>query len=282
MDKKDDVLAYIRMKGPSLPNEVAKHIGGDTFLAAAYLSELKEMQKLKISNLKVGGGSPLYYIPGQEQNLQNFSDNLNEKNKKAYEILKSRKVVRDISLVPVFRAAMRSIKDFAVPLTATIEGKKELFWRWYLLPNHEAETVVKKMFSKPKLMPKKPVVKTTQEKLAQEEKPIVKKEIEHNFYDEVLSYFKKNKIKVLEEKIIRKSSELDFIVDIPSSLGELRYYVKAKSKKKVNDGDLSSVFIQGQTKRLPVLFLGKGDLSKKAQAMLEEEFKGMRFNKIGS
>ncbi len=127
--------------------------------------------------------------------------------------------------------------------------------------------------------------KETQQKLERksEERPTQKGEttqLKSEFYGEVNNYFIRNRIKVVEETIIRKNSEIEFIVEVPSAVGGLRYYVKAKSKKRINDGDLSSIFIQGQTKRLPVLFLSKGELTKKAQEMLETEFKGMRFNKI--
>ena len=74
---------------------------------------------------------------------------------------------------------------------------------------------------------------------------------------------------------------IDFIVELPSPVGNLRYYVKAKAKKKVNEGDLSTAFIKGQSKRLPVLFISKGEVSKKAQELLDVEFKGMKVSQIG-
>ena len=93
-------------------------------------------------------------------------------------------------------------------------------------------------------------------------------------------YFTKNRIKIIEENIVRKESESEFIIQVPSSVGSLTYFCKAKSKKKINDGDLSSAYIQGQSKKLPVLFLTKGELTKKAEGLLEKEFKGMYVKKI--
>jgi hypothetical protein len=305
MDAKEKIIGFIRINGPSLPTGIAKKIEEDSFFVSAHLSELKEMGKIKISNVKVGGGSPLYYLPGQEAQLQKFSDNLGEKEKKVYDLLSQKKILRDSSLVPVFRAAIRSIKDFAFPFTVNINGRKEIFWKWYTLANEEAGKLVRDLLGIKKEEKKeekrkevteeiKPGVKeeeinketqTEDKKLAERpkekqaklgEKPKPKS----NFEDELRQYFDKNKIKILEENIIRKNSDIDFIVEVPSSVGSLKYYVKAKSKKKINDGDLSTVFIQAQTKRLPALFLGKGDLTKKAEEMLESEFKGMKFNKI--
>ena len=310
MDTKEKILNYIRINGPSLPTSLAKKLEDNSFFISAHLSEMKELGKIKISNIKVGGGSPLYYIPGQEAQLENFSDNLGEKERKVYELLKERKILRDSSLVPVFRAAIRTIKDFTSPLTVNFKNEKVLFWKWKFFSNEEAGKLIrtklgiKKEIKKPESKPeqKKPEIKKEEKKTEQpkiEEKPLPKKEIAEeqkklqeeqkrepkkeepktDFYQEVISYFNKNHIIIIEENIIRKT-EFDFIVEVPSPVGKLKYFVKAKSKKKLNEGDLSSVFVQSQTKRLPVLFLVKGDLTKKAQDMLETEFKGMRYNKI--
>jgi len=40
------------------------------------------------------------------------------------------------------------------------------------------------------------------------------------------------------------------------------------------------VYIQAQSKKLPVLFLTTGNVTKKAEEMLNKEFKGMQVKKI--
>lgn len=84
----------------------------------------------------------------------------------------------------------------------------------------------------------------------------------------------------METNIVKKSTELDFIIKIPSPVGPLRYFCKAKTKKKVTHADLSALYVQGETKKLPVLFLTKGELNKKAKGMLENEFKNMRVQQL--
>jgi hypothetical protein len=296
MDAREKILSFLGQNGPSVPTAIAKQLEGDSFFASAYLSEMKEQGKIKISSLKMGG-SPLYYIPGQEEMLQNFSDNLNEKEKRIYDMLREKKILRDSSLVPVFRAAIRMIKDFAVPLTVDVNGNKELFWKWSLLANNEAGEIVRKLLGIKKEEPKpakvegktevrkEEIKEKIEEKKEEREEKIEEaaeeevKEAARAFIDEVREYFSRNNIKIIDEKIIRKT-EMEFIVEVPSPVGQLKYYVKAKSKKRLNDGDLSSVFIQAQSRRMPALFLGKGELTKKAMEMLENEFKGMRYNKI--
>jgi hypothetical protein len=145
MNLQDKILSYISINGPSVPNKISKHIEKDSFFTSAHLSELKEQGKLKISFLKIGGGSPLYFLPGQESKLKDFSDYLGEKEKKVFDLLNQKKVLRDSDLVPVFRAAIRSLKDFAFSFFVNYKGKKETFWKWYLISNKEAETIVKNL-----------------------------------------------------------------------------------------------------------------------------------------
>ena len=70
------------------------------------------------------------------------------------------------------------------------------------------------------------------------------------------------------------------IIRIPSAVGKLKYYVKARNKKLSNDKDLSSAYVQGLTKNLPVLFVYTGKLTKKAESMLDNEFKHITLKKI--
>ena len=69
------------------------------------------------------------------------------------------------------------------------------------------------------------------------------------------------------------NKEYDLIINIPSPAGELTYYCKAKSSKRVSDGDLSSAVLKAQSKRLPALFLTTGELTKKAEEALKAELK---------
>ncbi|MCH9029894.1 MAG: hypothetical protein IH819_09840 [Bacteroidetes bacterium] len=48
----------------------------------------------------------------------------------------------------------------------------------------------------------------------------------------------------------------------------------------MSDGDLSSALIQAQSKGLPLLFLTKGELTKKAKEMIETELHNIIFKKI--
>jgi len=286
INTKQKILELIKIKGPIIPAQISKEINSDILMSSAHLSELSSEGRVKVSNVKIGG-TPLYYLPGQEPQLQNFSDNLHEKERKAYEILKEKKILRDNKLEPVIRVALREIKDFAVPLQVTYQNNKEIFWKWYLLNKEETESLIKPMLTKKeepietkKIEPKKEIKPQTKEQIKKEikERPL-RADTTSSFLQELKSYFNRNKINIKNEQIIRKNSEIDFILEIPSTIGSLDFYCKAKNKKRVNDSDLSSAYVQGQLKKLPVLFLTKGDLTKKAKEILNAEFK-LKIKKI--
>lgn len=385
-DKADKTLGLIKLRGPSLPVDVAKHIGTNTLLASAVLSELVSSGRLKISSVKVGG-SPLYYVPGQESQLHKYTSYLHEKEQKAYELLKEKKIIEDRSQPAVVRVALRQIKDFAFPVTANIDGINVLFWRFQGVPMEEAEKIffgqnlptksqekipsenilpisnvaeikiteakktnipdpsqekkqetVLHSQTKQLLSATKPNTEKTESsrvistnsldsaenfiiKINIDEKPstVNKPESKHvsekklsahknetqeklssnqakdvssplvkglapgqtsEFLDELNAFFKKNNIIILETIVIKKKSEIDFVLKIPSPIGELLYYCKAKDKKKSTDADLSTAYVQGQARKLPTLYLSTGDLAKKAEEMLLAEFRGMAVKSI--
>ncbi len=296
MEDREKIISFIRTRGPVLPYQIAKEINTNILFASAMLSELTANKEILISNVKVGG-SPLYYLQGQERKLTDFSDRLHEKEKKAYDLLKEKKILRDTVLEPVERVALREIHDFAKPLRVRIDQKEEIFWKWFLLPNSEAEIIIREMMSPNKTSKEtklKPVKKSEEK-----EKPVEKKSegiekqpeniqeslgITLDRSDDLLrrlsDYFQKNKIEVIDLKVIRKNSEADLIVKIPSAAGFLTYFCKAKGKKKCNDGDLSSAYLKGGSKKLPVLFITTGEVTKRAMELLTTDFKGMAFKKI--
>ena len=292
MENRDKILEFVGKNGPVLPSQISKLIGMDMILANAHLAELTASSKLKISTLKVGG-SPLYYLPGQEHMLQKFISNLNEKEKKAYDLLQQNKVLRDSEQEPVVRVALREIKDFGVQLNVNFNDNREIFWKWYLSNDAEVEQLIRsklgiekeeeKKIEDQKEEPKKiePQLKEPIEKSPKklkERKP--RKEKDDNFLSDITKFFEKNKIEVVNREVIKKNSEIDFIITIPSVVGNLQYYCKAKNKKRISDSDLSNAYVKGQLKRLPVLVLSSGELSAKAEELLTKELNNLAFKNI--
>ncbi|MBI2108066.1 hypothetical protein HYT54_02970 [Candidatus Woesearchaeota archaeon] len=336
---RDKVISLVKSQGPLLPSQVAKQIGTNILMASAYLAELVSSGIIRISNIKVGG-SPLYYAPGQESSLQKFAENLNEKEKRAYEYIREKKIARDAALTPLMRVTLREIKDFAVPLQINYDGRTEQFWKWYLSPNNEIQDLIRAQLELPiapqsqqnqheqlnipkqeanhehsklqqavqaqkdeqhiepiaqavqpekqapkqsAISEKKSVQKIEQKILPKDDlaEPVPKQKIKKDaFLDLISKFFEKSNINVSESVIIKKNSEIDFIVEIPSPVGNLLYYCKAKNKSRISDSDLSNAYVKGQMRKLPAIYLSPGELSKKAAEMLNSELKGLSFKKI--
>ena len=352
----ETILSFVQNQGPVVPTQVAKELKTDSILASAHLAELVSRKKIKISKLRVGS-SPLYFLPGQESKLVEFADNLKEREKEAFLLLQEKKLLRDQKLPPAIRVALRAIEDYAVSVQVKHGGTTELFWRWYLLGQSEAEKLIreaivgqkrkqkeplqqkeqikqlepvkeeeqktrpqqKTLEPEQRIQPPPPKLEKKEEKIAekteigdqavekreikeQKLEPITKKDpetkvekktddqdillstnpedIKDDFFQKVHAYLKTKNISLKDFTITKKNSEIDCIVELPSTVGKLTYYCRAKNKKRVSDPDLASAFVQGQFKKLPVLFITPGILTKKAKTMMENEFKNITLNQL--
>lgn len=79
------------------------------------------------------GNSPIYYVQGQESQLEKFSSYLKSKEKDAFILLQERKFLKDSEQTPAIRVALREIKDFAF----SFKRNNEIFWRY--LTSKESE-----------------------------------------------------------------------------------------------------------------------------------------------
>ncbi len=338
---RDVVLRLVRTRGPVIPNELKRDLKqGDTVLLGAMLSELASKGLVKISKVKIGG-SPFYYDPQQPATLEKATGHLNEKDQRTWRLLKERKVLRDDEQDALTRVSLRNIPDYSVRLEASAGDEQMIFWKYYLVPDEEAERLIKAKLGVSQSAPgeapverpaEKPVESPTPgtirpEKKIITEKPVIpppstrtetipppkpeqpkpetkpepkprkprqKKEalpdaqttitamegIEDEFYDEVKRFFDKSGIAVKEQRLVKRKSELDFIILLPTPVGQAEYFCKARSKKRSNDGDLASAKLQGMNRHLPVVYLTNGDLTRKAELMLAAELKGVVVKRI--
>ncbi len=88
-----------------------------------------------------------------------------------------------------------------------------------------------------------------------------------DFSQGIADYFGVRNIK-LDEDLGSTKIEMTALVRVPSAIGEMRYFCKAKTKKITTDGDLASAFLEAQSRGLPLLYLAAGTLSKKSQEAL--------------
>lgn len=300
LDKKK-LLEFIQNNGPVLPSQLVGPFNTNTIMLGATFSEMVKEKSIVVSSAKIGS-SPVYYVKGQEEKLAMLYKYLNEKDQRTYDLLKEKKVLRESEQTPLVRVSLTNLKDFAHPLQVTAKGKDEIFWKWYLLSQDEAIPFIKALLEKQekvseqkkeevkqeikqspfqeeqkKEQPSKEVKKEPKQKQEQRflQQPI-EKESTDPFIKKIMVYCKEKNITITSTKIIKKDTEYEFYVTIPSPIGEIQYYAKAKIKKKIAEGDLATLYLEAERKKLPALLITTGALAKKAQDKLVKEFINMK------
>jgi hypothetical protein len=306
------IMSILERRGPSVPMQLANEMHLNSLFISAFLSEMVDGGKIRVSNLKVGG-SPLYFIDRHEPQLERFYTYLAPKEAEAFLLLKKNKVLKDRDQEPAIRVALRSIKDFSFSLSFD----EELYWRYYLVPELEARTLLTAMKTPPviekkeepqapemrkeiviqipvqeKIVEKEPVktkAKKTSKKPEDEmfENPLVikrevvkKEKAKSAFVLKVIEFVNKHSIKLVEEKE-HKAKEYLCIVEINSELGPLNFYTCAKDKKIISEDDVKKLLSDAQKIPLPAFILYTGEMSGKAKEYLKKYSSILKAKKIG-
>lgn len=287
--QKERILSTIRYKGPSLPVQIAKSLGISPLFASVFLSELRAEGKLKVSDMRVGS-SALFFLPGQENQLENFTKFLNDREKEAFELLKMSLVLQDDQQTPVIRVALRAIKDFAVPMKVGVNGVEKVFWKYFTLTQNDFENVVTETVEgktkktnvlpeekKETAAPVSDVSNIAEVKKVVVEKPALKSGT--NFGELLRDYLSGKDIEIMEVFVEKKKEfEAKVRVDIP--FGKQEFYLVAKDKKGVSDKDLQLVWSKAHSKKLPALFISPGELNKKGKEHLREWKNLVKFERL--
>ncbi|MBI3033499.1 hypothetical protein HYY69_08555 [Candidatus Woesearchaeota archaeon] len=310
MVDREAVYQLVKLQGPLIPSQITSQLKSNTILIGAFLSELHSHDRVCLTHLK-RGGSPYYYIKEQLDKLQTLCADLNEKDRRTFDVLKEKKLLEDTEVEPLTRVSLRNIKDFAVPIQATIYGQERLFWKWYLLSNEEVHTILEQRFQpiiekKEPVAPQKQAVvkKQTPRKIKQEKltntvpevvetssTPSLPQEVslQHNlehdlvqdpFLEKICTFFKKNNIYIVTYTILQKKRDIEFVITVPSPVGGVEYYCRARSKKNNNENDLAMVYVVGESKKLPVLYITTGEITKKALNQLPVMFKNLKVKQL--
>ena len=87
--------------------------------------------------------------------------------------------------------------------------------------------------------------------------------------DTAQTFFKTKKITILSQKQIDKK-EVNFTGEVNSNLGPMKVFVKFKDKKKISDSDF--ITAHNESGRMPLYFISSGDLTKKAEDYIKNNF----------
>lgn len=108
--------------------------------------------------------------------------------------------------------------------------------------------------------PEKRPQKTKAEKQQTLERPD-----ESEFAQQLRKYFSSNDIAVKSLEEVRKNSEVDCVIEVPSKLATITFFCKARNKKRSNDGDLAAAILAAKMKQLPAMYYTTGNVTKKAK-----------------
>ena len=306
----DKIVSVLKEKGPSLPINVAKVVGMSSLFVSAFLSEMVGEKKIRVSHLKVGG-SPLYFLEGQENRLEDFFKYLPSREADAFLMLKERKVLKDAEQEPAIRVALRSIKDFSVGF----KKGDEIFWKYVSVSDNE----IREILGLNEGFKKEPVKEQGEESVREEvrresirkevkeiidkvEGSVVEKSISvesqnefHNplavsekpknqklksdFVLNVLKFFNEKGFKIIKERDY-KVKEYNGIVQIRSELGPINFLTQAKDKKSISEIDLKKLLSVAQSIPLPAFMIYTGDLSKNAKECLNKYVNILKVKKL--
>jgi hypothetical protein len=100
-----------------------------------------------------------------------------------------------------------------------------------------------------------------------------------SFADKVMKFLAEKGISI-DQMLLVKKGEVECVISVPSPVGNMMQFCKAKEKKTISDGDLATAILEGQRHSLPVLFISTGSLSKKAQQLLDSSKKSLSFVRL--
>lgn len=278
---KERILQVLRMHGPNFPSPIASEIQTSILFTSAFLSELLADKKIKITNMKVGS-SPIYYIPGQENQLENFATKyLKSKEKDAFIILNEKRVLKDKEQDPAIRVALRQIKDFAFP----IEKDSELYWRYFLTPEEEINNSENKKNSKeikeekPREIFDKETEKIETEKTKElssivkkkpKKKSVVKKspakKQDDKFFNIVKEYLSKNNIEISD---IIGFNKTDLFLKVKNPGNQKEYLLVAYNKKRIAEKEFIDAYKKASELNLDYTILSPGEPTKKLAGFID-------------
>ncbi len=304
----DKIIQVLNEKGPSLPVHIAKAIEMSSLFVSAFLSEMVSEKKIVVSNLKVGG-SPLYYLKGQEDRLESFSNHLHPKEHEAFILLRDKKILKESEQEPAIRVALRSIKDFS----REFNKDGEVYWKYFSVSDEDVRRILEPSFEKEVKKNEnisEGVVDRNERreeevKKVERDSPVSERVVSGNFSEEsnefgnplVMKEIKKEKTKsefsmgvvdfinqkgfrIVEERE-HKAREYNCVLRIRSELGVIDFFCQAKDKKKISESDLKKLLSDSQKIPLPALLIYKGDLSKKAEEYFEKYWSVLKRLKLG-
>lgn len=294
---KNKIISIIKKRGPCLPVHIAKETDQSILFASAFLSELLSEKKIILSNMKVGS-SPLYLLPDQKPQLENFAQHLKSKEKEAYSLLKEKEILKDAEQEPAIRVALRAIKDFAVPF----EKNNEIYWKYFLAkeeklndsknePEKEAEKIEVQKEQIVKEIPEEQESKKEDERIEEKEiresiikaeqpqkqsatvkktttakkaAPRTSKKQEEKFLEKVKEFLGKSSISIINIESLGRTD-----LSLRIKVNEEEQLLVGYNKKRVDEKDIIKASKKAKELGLKYSIISLGELPKKVSDLIE-------------
>jgi len=291
----EKIVKVIQENGPRLPVQIARDLGMNSLFVSAFLSEMVNEKRIKVSHLKVGG-SPLYFLEGQEEQLEPYHKYLHPREGDAFLMLKKNKILKDTEQEPSIRVALRSIRDFSFGF----KKNDEIYWRYFLVSENEVKNIlepevqikkelevekISEIKNKNEVVEKKDIKPKSNEfqnpLIVKEKEKIKKEKPKSEFVLRVINFLENENFKIIEEKDY-KTKEYNCVVEISSDLGAIKFLTQAKDKKNISESDLRKLLSSAQSLPLPALMLYNNEISKKSIEFAEKYASVLKIKKIVS
>ena len=267
------IISILESRGPSFPAHISKETGLDILFASVFLSELLSEKKIKITHMKVGS-SPIYFIPGQEPKLENFSQYLKSREKDAFEILKNEKFLSDKLQEPAIRVALRSIKDFAIPF----KRDGEMYWRFFVVPESDfqpeekLEKISREEEKQEARVSDNSASEEKKEKESEKNKKIKKKKTSktkslnqnNKFFDKIKELLSEKQEEIIDILSISK----EYLV-LKTKENDNEYVLVAYNKRRMDEKDILNAHKKVPETKMKYKILSLGEPSKKLTALIE-------------
>lgn len=297
------IYRIIEREGPVLPVNISRKMAQGTMLISAILTSMVKRDRINKTQQKIGSSS-LYYLDSQESEaLNRIKENIDPLKKKVYNFLKDKKIVKDKDAGAKRRAVLRELRDFA----DDFEYRDKKYWKFHTLSENQAISIIrertaekleeegeeeKEERSEEEERKEKKVKHEEREETGEEEgkeekveaepskeagegqkeKEEKKEESEELSFEEKITNFLKNKgAEIVEKDVIRKRYEINLVIKAQSLFGKRKFFIKARSKKRINEQELSLAYLEGNERKMPTIFLTDGNLTNKAKEYANEE-----------
>jgi hypothetical protein len=299
-ETKEKIVRVLRTYGPLLPVHISTRIDSNILFTSAFLSELLSEKKVKMSQMRVGS-SPIYFINGQENQLERYIDNIKGKEKEALILLKEKKFLKDKNQETAIRVALRSIKDFAIPF----QKNNELYWRYFTEPENEfgSEEIKTEPLKKEKEgIPTKEIINSESQiirnehdhkeqsseektllqkkeisedksgknkekirkKIAKKKKPKTSEKANEKFFNKIKEHLAEKQIEILS---IEGFSKKDLTLKIKE--GNKEKILVAYNKKRLTEKDIMDSYKKIKDQEIKYVLLSTGEQSKKLTSLIE-------------